>query len=69
MAWDIRQKSFCTKLVQETVNKFGRLDILVNNAAFQQIYRELADISEEESTEPIARMSTGPFSLRKQLSP
>jgi NAD(P)-dependent dehydrogenase (short-subunit alcohol dehydrogenase family) len=45
---DICQKSFCQELVMRTVEEFGRLDIVVNNAAFQRTYKELADISEEE---------------------
>ncbi len=45
---DIREKSFCKALVSRALEEFGRLDILVNNAAFQRTYAELADISEEE---------------------
>jgi NAD(P)-dependent dehydrogenase (short-subunit alcohol dehydrogenase family) len=45
---DIRQKSFCQELVKRTMSELGRLDILVNNAAFQRTYEELADIPEEE---------------------
>ncbi len=45
---DVRQKSFCQELVQKTVDSFGKLDILVNNAAFQRTYGALEDISEEE---------------------
>jgi hypothetical protein len=45
---DIREKKFCAKLVDRTLKEFGRLDILVNNAAFQRTYKELADIPEEE---------------------
>jgi NAD(P)-dependent dehydrogenase (short-subunit alcohol dehydrogenase family) len=45
---DIRQKSFCLDLVKRTIDGFGRLDILVNNAAFQRTYEDLADIPEEE---------------------
>lgn len=45
---DVRQKSFCRTLVERTQKEFGRLDILVSNAAFQRTYEKLEDISEEE---------------------
>lgn len=45
---DVRQKSFCKELVEATVKHFGRLDILVNNAAFQRTYESLLDIPEDE---------------------
>ena len=45
---DIRRKSFCEQLVSDTIKKFGRLDLLVNNAAFQRTYEKLEDIPEDE---------------------
>jgi len=45
---DIREKSFCQKLVEGTMKAFGRLDVLVNNAAFQRTYESLEDIPEDE---------------------
>lgn len=45
---DIRQKSFCQQLIERTKSEFGRLDILVNNAAFQRTYAKLQDIPEDE---------------------
>ncbi|RXH53985.1 SDR family oxidoreductase [Granulicella sibirica] len=45
---DIQQKQFCEELVDATVEEFGRLDILVNNAAFQRTHEFLEDIEEEE---------------------
>jgi NAD(P)-dependent dehydrogenase (short-subunit alcohol dehydrogenase family) len=45
---DIRQKDFCKQLVEATFEEFGRLDILVNNAAFQRTHESLEDIEEEE---------------------
>jgi NAD(P)-dependent dehydrogenase (short-subunit alcohol dehydrogenase family) len=45
---DIQEKRFCQQLVERTLEEFGRLDILVNNAAFQRTYENLADIPEEE---------------------
>ncbi|MFN3160435.1 MAG: SDR family oxidoreductase [Rubinisphaera brasiliensis] len=48
IAGDIGEKSFCEQAVAETVRKFGRLDILVNNAAEQHPQKEIGDISEEQ---------------------
>lgn len=45
---DIGNKSFCTDAVEETVSKFGGLNILVNNAAEQHVQEELEDISEAQ---------------------
>ncbi|MEY4563164.1 MAG: hypothetical protein RLZZ618_2441 [Pseudomonadota bacterium] len=32
---DVKDSTFCDHAVQATVNAFGKLDVLVNNAAFQ----------------------------------
>ena len=48
LAGDVRRKAFCEELVRRTVKEYGRLDILVNNAAFQRTYDKLTDIPEEE---------------------
>ena len=45
---DIRQKAFCQHLVEQTISTFGRLDILVNNAAYQRSHAKLADFPEDE---------------------
>ena len=36
LAGDVADPSFCAKAVAHTVEEFGRLDVLVNNAAFQE---------------------------------
>ena len=38
----------CEKAVQRCVDELGRLDILVNNAAFQRVYKSLEEIPDEE---------------------
>ena len=48
MPGDIRKKDFCKQLVEATVKEFGRLDILVNNAAFQRTHKKLDEIPEDE---------------------
>ncbi len=45
---DIRQKAFCEHLVEQTMSTFGRLDILVNNAAYQRSHDKLEDFTEDE---------------------
>jgi NAD(P)-dependent dehydrogenase (short-subunit alcohol dehydrogenase family) len=45
---DVRDAQFCRASVAQTVREFGRLDILVNNAAFQQHQKRLEDVSEEQ---------------------
>jgi NAD(P)-dependent dehydrogenase (short-subunit alcohol dehydrogenase family) len=44
MAGDITRKAFCDQLVRRTMAHFGRLDVLVNNAAFQLHAARLEDL-------------------------
>ena len=48
MSGDITQAEHCTALVEKTVNEFGKIDILVNNAAMQRTYDDIGDISDAE---------------------
>ena len=45
---DVRDPLFCQRAVERTVREFGKLDILVNNAAFQQHRKRLEDVSIEQ---------------------
>jgi hypothetical protein len=47
IAGDVRRSEFCNAAVQRVVDEFGKLDILVNNAAFQQHGASLEDITDE----------------------
>lgn len=48
IAGDAGSEAFCKKAVQGTIKEFGRLDILVNNAAEQHPTEDLTDISEKQ---------------------
>src|SRR5213595_3514053 len=45
---DITESKFCQKAVETTLKNFDKLDILVNNAAYQQGQESLEDISDEQ---------------------
>jgi NAD(P)-dependent dehydrogenase (short-subunit alcohol dehydrogenase family) len=45
---DVRKASDAERMVRVTVQSFGRLDILSNNAGVNQVYAPAADITEEE---------------------
>ncbi len=45
---NIQDFSFCNKAVEKTIKKFGRLDILINNAAEQHPKRNILEISKEQ---------------------
>jgi NAD(P)-dependent dehydrogenase (short-subunit alcohol dehydrogenase family) len=48
LAGDIQDESACIGLVDRTVKELGRLDILVNNAAFQMTHDRIDEFSTEE---------------------
>jgi NAD(P)-dependent dehydrogenase (short-subunit alcohol dehydrogenase family) len=48
VAGDVAQEQHCKDLVERTVSEFGRIDILVNNAAFQASHESIEEISSEE---------------------
>jgi len=45
---DLTSAEFCAEIVRRTVDAFGALDILVNNAAFQQHQPSLDDVSDAQ---------------------
>jgi NAD(P)-dependent dehydrogenase (short-subunit alcohol dehydrogenase family) len=45
---DVRDPAFCRDAVERTTREFGRLDILVNNAAFQNRQESLEEVTDEQ---------------------
>ncbi len=58
---DVADKSFCADAVAQTVEAFGDLNILVNNAAQQYFKADLRDISEEQLRRTFDSNVTGYF--------
>jgi NAD(P)-dependent dehydrogenase (short-subunit alcohol dehydrogenase family) len=48
MPGDIKDPAHCRAIVERAVKEFGRIDILVNNAAHQASFTDIEEISDEE---------------------
>jgi NAD(P)-dependent dehydrogenase (short-subunit alcohol dehydrogenase family) len=66
---DLREKSFCHKMVEDAVAGLGGLDILVNNAARQQSHETILDIEDEEFDATIKTNIYAPFWTIKSALP
>ena len=53
IAGDVKDSGFCRDAVEKTVRELGKLDILVNNAAFQLHADSLEDITDERLDETL----------------
>jgi NAD(P)-dependent dehydrogenase (short-subunit alcohol dehydrogenase family) len=69
LSGDVRDPKICKKLVEQTVDKFGKLDILVNNAAFQQHQESLEDVTEEQWDRTFKTNIYGYFYMTKAALP
>jgi NAD(P)-dependent dehydrogenase (short-subunit alcohol dehydrogenase family) len=66
---DIQEPEFSRRAVEQTVGGFGKLDILVNNAAYQQHQKSLADISDEQWDRTFKTNIYGYFRMTKAALP
>jgi NAD(P)-dependent dehydrogenase (short-subunit alcohol dehydrogenase family) len=66
---DVIDPEFCREAVEATVREFGQLDILVNNAAFQQHAESLEDISEEQLDRTFKTNIYGYFHMARAALP
>ena len=62
---DVKDSKFCKEAVEKTVAEFDRLDILVNNAAFQEHANSLADITDERLEETMKTNIFGYFYMAR----
>jgi NAD(P)-dependent dehydrogenase (short-subunit alcohol dehydrogenase family) len=66
---DLTAKAQCSAIVDKTVEKFGRIDVLVNNAAFQMTHETLEDIPDEEWVKTFDLNITAMFRICKAALP
>ncbi len=69
LAGDITNKKFCQRIVQETLNRFGKINILVNNAGVQYQQDKLEDITDEQFDWTMKVNVYGMFYLTKEVLP
>lgn len=62
---DVRDAEFCRQALEKTSEEFGQLDILVNNAAFQQHQKSLEDVTEEQWDQTFKTNIYGYFFMAK----
>jgi NAD(P)-dependent dehydrogenase (short-subunit alcohol dehydrogenase family) len=66
---DISTAAACRALVKKTVDAFGRIDILVNNAAHQMAFESLEEIPDEEWDKTMATNISAMFYTTKAAMP
>lgn len=66
---DVCEPKFCSSAVEETLEEFGQLDILVNNAAYQQHKKGIDEISDEEWDHTFKTNIYGYFRIIKAALP
>ena len=69
IAGDIGDEAHCRGLVERTVAEFGRIDILVNNAAFQQMHESIEEFSTEEWDRTLRTNLSAMFFLCREAIP
>jgi len=69
IAGDVRNSAFCEQAVGQVVAEFGRLDVLVNNAAFQLHSEKLEDLTDEQLDETLQTNIGGYFHMARAALP
>jgi hypothetical protein len=66
---DLADPAYCRAVIARAVKEFGRVDVLVNNAAFQMSHESLEEIPDEEWDRTIAINLSAFFHLTKAALP
>jgi NAD(P)-dependent dehydrogenase (short-subunit alcohol dehydrogenase family) len=66
---DLADRAHAKTIIPKAVEEFGRVDVLVNNAAFQMSHDSLDEISDEEWDHTVAVNLSAMFTLTKDAIP
>lgn len=69
IAGDVKDSGFCQRAVERVVQELGGLDVLVNNAAFQEHAASLEDITDERFDETLRTNVFGYFHMARAALP
>jgi NAD(P)-dependent dehydrogenase (short-subunit alcohol dehydrogenase family) len=69
IAGDVSKRAFCERVVAKTMETFGKLDVLVNNAAFQVHSEKFEDLTEEHFDATLKTNLYGYFHMAKAAVP
>jgi NAD(P)-dependent dehydrogenase (short-subunit alcohol dehydrogenase family) len=69
VAGDISSAQHCRDIVDKAVEEFGKIDVLVNNAAYQMSHESLEEVSDEEWEHTFATNVSAMFYLTKAALP
>jgi len=69
LAGDIGSEAFCKQAIAKAMDRFGRIDILVNNAAEQHTVSSLEELTEEQLTRTFRTNIFSQFFLTKAALP
>jgi NAD(P)-dependent dehydrogenase (short-subunit alcohol dehydrogenase family) len=69
LAGDVRDRAFCEDAVARCIDEYGRLDVLVNNAAFQQHVAGLEELSDEHFALTLDTNVHGYFNMARAALP
>ncbi|MDO9354510.1 MAG: SDR family oxidoreductase, partial [Solirubrobacteraceae bacterium] len=66
---DVKRAAFCERAVAKTVKTFGRLDVLVNNAAFQQHAESIEELTDARFDKTLKTNVYGYFQMARAAVP